>query len=158
MIYIECPEEYEFQDFWNPDIMDYIPTVFLAGSISNCWDWQEQLTKFLSEDDIVVINPRRKNFDLADSRAQITWEYKYLQNVDIISFWFSQETLNPIVLFELGAALHNLHAEVVVGCHPDYKRREDVIIQCELANPTIKVVNNLVDLSRQISEKATYFV
>lgn len=157
MIYVECPEEYELQDFWNYDAVDYIPSVFLAGGISNCWDWQQELKQLLKNEKLVVINPRRKNFDLADSRAQIQWEFNYLQSVDIISFWFT-DTLCPITLFELGAALHNLHAEVVVGCHPDYKRREDVIIQCELANPTIKVVSNLVDLSRQISEKATYFV
>ena len=160
MRYIECPQKFEFANYWSTDKKDYSPTVFLAGSISECFNWQSELVQLLSQRNITLINPRRQNFDINKEnliKEQIEWEYHHLRRVDIISFWFSYETLAPITLFELGSALHT-DSEIVVGCHPDYKRREDVIFQCRLVNPYIKVVNDLLDLSENIIESASHFV
>jgi hypothetical protein len=34
--------------------------------------------------------------------AQIAWEYHHLKQAEAIMFWFCKETIQPIVLFELG--------------------------------------------------------
>jgi hypothetical protein len=39
-----------------------------------------------------------------------------------------------------------------VGVHPDYKRRQDVEIQTELARPDIKIVYSLEALAKQVFE------
>lgn len=127
--------------------------LFLAGGIQNCPFWQNELIKLLEkEDDLTIYNPRRKNFPINDSSAaeeQITWEYIHLENADIISFWFSKGSLNPIVLFELGKFIES-DKLIFIGIDPGYERTRDVIIQTELSNPSIEIVDSLKDLSDQI--------
>lgn len=145
MQYIEAPSEER------PESM----TLFLAGGITNCPDWQSQLVKMLSEKDITIYNPRRKNFPIYDSEAayeQIKWEYEHLNRATFISFWFCKETLCPIVLYELGRHLVRGRAEIFIGMDPDYKRRQDVEIQTELEAPEIEIVYSLVDLCEQIKD------
>jgi len=112
-------------------------SIFLAGSISGAHDWQagaaEKLLPYFN-----VINPRRDNYNNLDPKIeeeQITWEHYYLTNVDNILFYFSYETLAPITLFEYGTVLEKGaydHLNVRVAVHPDYKRRNDVLIQTKL--------------------------
>ena len=67
-----------------------------------------------------------------------------------VSFWFPEETLCPITLYELGKiAMSN--KVMFVGTHPNYKRRFDVIKQLQLVRPEIKVTDNLVDLAKTVS-------
>lgn len=118
-----------------------LPRLFLAGGITGCPDWQATVRQALESSAVVLLNPRRANFDVTDptaSEKQITWEHKYLRRATAILFWFPCETLCPIVLFELGAALER-NQPLFIGCHPDYKRREDVRIQCKLRRPYVKV-------------------
>lgn len=132
------------------------PSVFLAGGITNCPDWQAEMRHLLRENDITVVNPRRADFPIGDPNAaleQIEWEYDHLRKVELISFWFSVGSLNPIVLFELGAALERDNVKVVVGCHPDYERRQDVEIQTELRRHRIGIVYSLPELAIKILEE-----
>lgn len=116
--------------------------IFLAGSISNAHDWQVQAASVLLPH-FNVFNPRRKNFDVLDKNAereQITWEHTWLERCDIILFYFSYETVAPITLLEYGAALESTKAnenfqKIYGAIHPDYSRKNDVIIQTELRNP-----------------------
>lgn len=118
------------------------PRIFLAGSITGARNWQQDIAEGLKDLDCTVINPRRKNFpmnDLEAGREQIQWEFNKIWNdTDIISFWFSNETLAPITLFELGTQLvrvkedPELLQDIIIGCHLDYKRRFDVIEQTKL--------------------------
>ncbi len=125
MKYIQAIEEYERQED------DKV--VFLAGGISNCPDWQKDAVEHLQYTNLVVINPRRKFYDSSDeeARIQIEWEHKYLVMADIILFWFPKETLCPITLFEYGKYLVS-KKPLVVGVHPDYKRRLDIQVQTRL--------------------------
>lgn len=63
--------------------------LFLAGGITNCPDWQSEMIEKLSFiKNLTVFNPRRKNFPIHDPKAseeQITWEFNWLKNSDIIS-------------------------------------------------------------------------
>lgn len=131
---------------------------FVAGGITGCPDWQKGFIGYAKkywkhpEDRLVLMNPRRENFDVTDpnmSAKQIEWEYKHLAIADRIIFWFPEETLCPITLFELGAALEKKRS-VFVGCHPGYKRAFDVKHQLKLRRPEIEVVDSVEALAQQL--------
>ena len=122
-------------------------TIFLAGGISNCWDWQKPVAEFLSEyTNLVIFNPRRNGWNMEnsdeESRKQILWEHKFLQQSKTILFWFPEETLCPITLFELGKYLVS-DKRLIVGTHPNYQRRLDVIVQSQLVRPDIKIYDDV---------------
>lgn len=129
MIYIEAPKS-------PPTSASHKTSVFLAGGITGCRDWQSEVVKKLSKTDLVILNPRREEFDVSDPNAsyeQILWEHKYLAFADIISFWFEPGQIQPIVLFELGRwSTRNLAKKIIVGCHPLYPRIMDVTVQLGL--------------------------
>jgi hypothetical protein len=127
-------------------------SLFLAGGITGCPDWQAEVLENIKELNITVFNPRRKDFPIHDpsaSEEQITWEYYKLRQATFVSFWFPKETLCPIVLFELGAALERTK-NLFVGVHPEYPRRQDVEIQTKLQRPNLLRVYTLKQLSEMI--------
>jgi hypothetical protein len=67
----------------------------------------------------------------------------------MISFWFCKESIQPIVLFELGAHLMT-NKPIVIGVDPGYERKQDVEIQTALVRPEIGIVTRLNRLSDQI--------
>ncbi|MBI4147215.1 nucleoside 2-deoxyribosyltransferase domain-containing protein [Candidatus Woesearchaeota archaeon] len=142
MKYIEAPTEYQGKE----------RSLFLAGGITGCPDWQADLTDLLTGEEIVLLNPRRSHFSTDNQNItpeQINWEHKHLQKADAISFWFPQETACPITLYELGAHSKS-NKPLFVGVHPEYARREDVEIQTRLERPEIEIVYNLNNLSKKI--------
>lgn len=146
-IVVEAPKEYYglYRSRW--------PSLFLAG-ITGCADWQAELLEKLSNEPVIVYNPRRADFkigDPAEAEVQICWEFDKLTRADVVSFWFARGTDNPIVLYELG--LHgNSHAgrPIAVGADPDYSRRQDVVMQTALARPEIPVLSSLDELAAEI--------
>jgi hypothetical protein len=126
--------------------------VFLAGGITGCPGWQAEIIELLADTDLVLLNPRRKNFPIDDKGAaykQIEWEYKHLRLADAVLFWFPWETLCPITLYELGA-WSMANKDIFIGVHPDYQRRQDVEIQTKLVRPGIMVSYSLEDLAAQV--------
>lgn len=122
--------------------------VFLAGGITDCWDWQQavidELASYSDTDDLIVFNPRRKNFPINDSNAaeeQIKWEHKYLHECNIFSMYFAGgESVQPICMFELGVHLTRLASvpdstvkAAIVSIEKGYSREQDVVIQSKLA-------------------------
>ncbi len=76
MIYIESPAVYSGDN----------KAVFLAGGISNCPDWQQEMKRMLTPSDLVLFNPRAGNHDnLALNRRK-----------DDKSFSWSGSTVYPI--------------------------------------------------------------
>lgn len=137
MSYIECPTIYEGTG----------PSIFLAGGITNCPDWQEEARRWFNQfSDITILNPRRENFPMDDpgaSEFQIAWEFDHLEKADVILFWFAGgPSPQPIALYELGrhAAIGK---KIAVGCDPNYSRKADVFYQLILARPTVLVHENL---------------
>ena len=106
----------------------------------------------LKAEDIVVLNPRRSNFQDTPNSAQeqIEWEFRHLRKASAISFWFPEEYICPIALYELGA-YSMTDKQLFVGVHPNYKRRTDVEIQTGLARPEIKIAYQLESLRYQIT-------
>lgn len=124
------------------------PAIFLAGGISGVVPWQREAIGQLEAVWPVIYNPRRDDFPMGDDeegRRQIRWEYDHLRLADVILFWFSYETLQPIALFELGHwAAHS--KPIVVGAHPGFQRRFDVVEQLALARPGLSVHADLRSL------------
>ncbi len=139
MQYIEAPKSTKVK--WRK-------TVFLAGGITSCRDWQSDIVSMIRREkiDVTVFNPRRKRFPIDkpnEALRQIRWEFKKLHLADIITFWFSKETMCPIVLWECAAALERWKADsgqtLIIGCDPEYTRLQDVQIQTGLISKKIKV-------------------
>lgn len=109
-------------------------TVFLAGSIEmgKAVDWQARVTRDLSDDDVVIFNPRRDDWDSswaqrADNdrfREQVLWELEALERADVIALCFMPVTMSPISLLEFG--LHARKGNVVVLCPEGYWRKGNV--------------------------------
>ncbi len=128
------------------------PAVFMAGGITGCPDWQREMRDLLCESGLLLLNPRRRNFPIGDPEAapqQIKWEHRHLRRADMILFWFCAATLNPIVLYELGA-WSMTDKPIAVGIEPGYQREADVRIQTELARPDVPVVTRLPDLAEAV--------
>ena len=128
-------------------------SLFIAGGISNCPDWQQEMVKMLSDSNAVLINPRQAIFPLGDpvaAKKQVSWEHDHLRIASAILFWFSPETLCPIVLYELGAWSMVPEKPIFVGIHPEYARCLDVEVQTKLARPEVEIVYHLSDLAAQL--------
>lgn len=161
MKYIEAP---------NYDIeiarLNPMDNLFMAGSITGAQDWQKEMAYKTYEvgmlwnirliDHFNVFNPRRANFDVSNpavEQEQITWEYHCIHQCRYILFWFAPETLAPITLFELGSALNtHEHENIFIGIDPEYKRKNDVLIQTSLRNKALAdgIVFSKDDLARQV--------
>lgn len=137
-----------------PDVIDLndIPQsvdLFLAGGITNCPDWQADAIKMLDDgSDIVVANPRRDRLldhEGEDAAYQIRWEYEFLRRARMILFWFPKESVCPITLFELGKEIGRGSC-LLVGAHPEYVRRFDVVTQMNCYDPGVVVYRELSDV------------
>jgi hypothetical protein len=140
--YIEAPQTYSGNE----------TSIFLAGGITGCPDWQFLIgTSLQILTDLVVFNPRRKNFVMHKdaAREQIAWEHEHLRKATAISFWFPHETLCPIVLYELGA-WSMTDKKIFIGVDPGYQRAEDVQIQTALVRPDVPIAASLDELAANI--------
>lgn len=111
-------------------------SIFLAGGITNCPDWQKEVIEKLNGYKVMIFNPRRDNFPIGEPDAaetQIKWEFEHLQKADIVLFWFAKGSDNPIALFEYGRHGFDANRLIFVGADPEYSRRKDVIIQTKLS-------------------------
>lgn len=138
---IEAPNEiYSLENNGNVKL-------FLAGGISNCPNWQmEMIGRLKGFPNLTVYNPRRENFPIEDPNAaeeQIIWEFNHLRDANIIIFWFSKGSLNPIVLYELGMWGNSNDRPILIGIDPEYERKQDVIIQTQLARPEVEIYDSL---------------
>ncbi|WP_188193156.1 nucleoside 2-deoxyribosyltransferase domain-containing protein [Nonomuraea sp. SYSU D8015] len=141
--YFEAPDPYE------PAPGDP-PAVFLAGGITGVEDWQRRAAAALGPLGVIVLNPRRREFPIGDpaqTPVQITWEHRHLHLPGVLTmFWFpAGDSVQPIAMLELGAALDNPARRMVVGADPGYPRVEDVRWQTRLARPDEAVHSTLDD-------------
>jgi hypothetical protein len=131
--------------------------LFLAGSITNCPDWQKEVIEKLKDvENLTIYNPRRADFPIGDPDAaeeQITWEYNKLKEADGVSFWFDSGSLGPITLYELGRwGNSSKDKNLLIGIHPEYQRKQDVEIQTQLSRPETSIVYSIDDLVENIKK------
>ncbi len=128
-------------------------TLFLAGGISNCPDWQSDLIKLIDKLPITTLNPRRLSFDTSNPSAtdfQIAWEHRHLHIAETISFWFPKETECPITLFELGYWLLS-SKPLIIGADPDYIRIQEIFAYLAIHRPELRIDTTLKDLALKIT-------
>ena len=137
-------------------------TLFLAGGISGCGDWQKEMIQMLRggaipplSDEWTILNPRRPDYQNSpeEARKQIEWEYAHLSVADAVSFWFPSVTLCPITLLELGR-WSGIAKPIFVGVDPAYARKLDVEVQIGLVRPYIRIVHSLRELAHRICTEA----
>lgn len=112
-------------------------SIFLAGSIemNKAEDWQNEVVSEYKDKDIIILNPRRDDWDSTWKQSieneeflkQVTWELTALEKVDMINMYFAPGTFSPISLLELGL-FHN--KPMMVCCPEGYWRRGNVEITC----------------------------
>lgn len=151
--YVEAPQEWTgavtYTAWPEPEGRRPMKSVFLAGGITGCPDWQREMRGLLCESGLAILNPRRRDFPIGDpdaARKQIEWEHRHLRKADLILFWFCAATLNPIVLYELGA-WSMTRKPIAIGIEPGYARSQDVIIQTGLTRPDVLIHSSLRDLA-----------
>jgi len=114
-------------------------SVFLAGSIEMgvAEDWQTKFTNAMSGENILILNPRRDNWDPTWEQSitnpkfveQVSWELNALDFADIIVMYFDPNTKSPISLLELG--LHAASGKLMVCCPDGFWRKGNVEVVCK---------------------------
>jgi len=131
-------------------------SLFLAGGITGCPDWQSYMIEALKDYKVLIYNPRRTIFPMNDPSAaeeQIRWEFERLRDADMALFWFSKGSDNPIVLFEYGRHGFNVNRPIFLGIDPEYKRKQDVIVQTRLEKGTCTRHDNLHSLAMTVASQ-----
>jgi len=101
-------------------------SIFLAGTIDNgnSTDWQKDVEHALKDQDVLVFNPRRDEWDASWEQSisnpifkqQVEWELEALESSTVIFLYFTAESKSPISLLELG--LHAASNKLIIVC-PD---------------------------------------
>jgi hypothetical protein len=128
-------------------------SVFLGGSIEmdTAEKWQNRLKSDLSETDVVLLNPRRDDWDNSIvQRAydpafseQVNWELDAIDYADLIVFYFDPNTKSPITLMELGLFANS--GKVIVCCPDGFWRKGNVEIVCNRSSiPLVNTYDQLV--------------
>lgn len=112
------------------------PRVFLGGSIDmgSAPDWQADMIKALAAQRVVILNPRRADWNKAwrpdaddpHFREQVQWELGALDSADIIVLYLSPGSQSPVSLLEMG--LHARSGKLIVYCPNGYWRKGNVDI------------------------------
>lgn len=112
------------------------PRVFLGGSIDmgGAPDWQAAMTAALSDMDVVILNPRRPDWNPAwrpdadepEFRRQVEWELNALEASDVIVMYFAPGTQSPVSLLEMG--LHARGGKLIVLAPDGFWRKGNVDI------------------------------
>ena len=143
-------------------------SVFLAGGITNCKEWQKAVIDELAFEDISFFNPRQEHFDVSDKNAsykQILWEFERLEKMDIFSMYYCNDNSDqPICMYELGRNIVRMQnrfpsdweKRIVISVEDGYRRKADVLIQTELAtqNKIFVDANVTPDLHAQYIKRA----
>lgn len=135
-----------------------LPTVFLAGGIGGCPDWQSEVPALLPSH-VALLNPRQREFDMSDPLAatrQVRWEKAALRRADILLFWFPEPVdpgvVQPIAFLELGLYVCGTSRPAVVGASRGFRRRDDVVLQLEDTRPEILVHDRLEAVCEGVTE------
>ena len=127
-----------------PESLNILHTsVFLAGSIEQdvAEKWQDRVIEALANQNITILNPRRREWDASwvqsieniQFKEQVNWELEALEKADIVVVYFDKNTKSPITLMELGLYA-NSEKELLVCCPSGFWRKGNVDIVCERYN------------------------
>src|SRR3954468_23075688 len=113
-------------------------SVFLAGSIEmgTAGDWQRQVELALDDLPVLVLNPRRDEWDATwvqsiDNpafREQVEWELAGLERAAVVAMYFAPTTKAPVNILDLGLCARD--GRLVVCCPEGFWRRGNVEVVC----------------------------
>lgn len=126
--------------FWAVDHERYNRAVFLGGSIEQgtADNWQDMVTKCLEDLPVLILNPRRDEWDPTWAQdpipgtpfyEQVQWELDGQEFADTHVYYFDPNTKSPITLLELGLYCNN--DNVIVYCPKEFWRYGNVKLVCE---------------------------
>lgn len=128
MIEIKAPNDY---------LVPWTVSIFLAGSIEQgtAKPWQKEIVEALKDEDILILNPRRDDWDSTwkedinnpKFKEQVLWELRAQEDCDMIILYFDPDTKSPISLLELGL----FKRKMMVVCPEGYWKKGNVDIVCE---------------------------
>lgn len=138
-----------------------MPSFFLAGSIDMgaALDWQTEVCKSLDSQNVVILNPRRPQWDstwrqtLDEPRfvEQVEWELQGQETVDKILMYFHPDSKAPITLLELGLFAHS--GRIVVCCPFGFWRKGNVDLVCRHYNiPQVLTLDNLIGVAQAYAD------
>lgn len=137
---------------------NHMPRVFMGGSIDmgGAPDWQAAMTRALSDMDVVILNPRRPDWNPAwrpeadepEFRRQVEWELAALEASDVIVMYFAPGTQSPISLLEMG--LHARTGKLIVLAPDGFWRKGNVDITAEAYG--VRQVHTMEELTAAVRE------
>jgi hypothetical protein len=129
-IEIQAPNKVEVPDMYY--------SIFLAGSIEmgKAELWQEKVVKELEDLPVVLVNPRRDDWDSSweqtkdnpKFKEQVDWELDNLNDATFIILYLDPNTMSPISLIELGLYIGY---DIFVCCPKGFWKKGNVDIVCE---------------------------
>jgi hypothetical protein len=143
------------------DVTKY--SVFLGGAIDQgkARPWQKEVAQALLDLDIIILDPRRDNWDESweqcatcePFRGQVLWEIAAQEQSDLNLYVFTAESKAPITFFELGA--FGTGKEAMVCAEDGFYRQGNLDIYCEYYN--IPIYHNfdemIADLHMALEDK-----
>lgn len=155
-LYIAPEKVRDFEKY----IDDELPIIFLAGSIEQgtADEWQTRFIKALTENDCIILNPRRENWDASweqsiknkQFKEQVLWELNGLKKADTVVIYFDPATKAPISLLELGMVGTDKKKNILVYCPEGFYRKGNVDIFSEMYD--IDVYTDEDELIKKLKE------
>lgn len=136
---------------------DARPRVFLAGSIDNgrATDWQAEVSAALADMDVIILNPRRADWNPAWQSStdepefvrQVRWELEALEQSDVVLMYFAPGSQSPITLLEFG--LHAREGKLLVAAPEGFWRKGNVDITADhYGVPRFATLSSLIQATR----------
>src|SRR5262249_34429864 len=130
-----------------------------AGSIEmgSAEDWQSQFEGSLSDLDVLILNPRRdewdnsweQSIDHALFRGQVEWELAGLEGGAGVRMDFGSGSTAAVRLLELGLCARS--GRLVVACPTGFWRRGNVEIVCQRYG--VPLLESLPDLVAEVRRR-----
>ena len=132
--------------------------LFLGGAIDmgKAEDWQRRLVKDLELHDVVLLNPRRNDFqvDAVQSkdnpyfREQVEWELRMQEQSDLCVYYIPAGTMSRITLLEIG--LFCKDQPHVICCPEGFDRKGNIDVTSEYFD--FNLVHSYEEMVKYIKE------
>lgn len=142
----------------------HLPKIFLAGSIDMgaAIDWQKEVAARLSGHDVLILNPRRDNWDSSweqviendQFRGQVEWELDALDAADLILIYFAPNSKAPVTFLEFGLHAVKRPKNLLVCCPKGFWRKGNVDIVCRRYGVTqAESLDDMIEMAKNRLQK-----
>ena len=124
------------------------PTVFLAGGMSWCEDWQAQMARDLRAEAGVLLSPRINKPPYPDREMQAWWEIRGRRQCGATVFYFpdTPKSVQPVTWYEMGANCQS-GKPTAVYVDAGHRRRLDIEERIAVNQPAAYIANSLAELT-----------